>query len=167
MDSASEEHKFRCVGKITQKYHYSSDEHHYSLTKRRVHYTIVLTPICFYLFHHRSKVLTVKLDDERWRNGQIAASYEEKKLTLTVDVKSFLSEMKNAFSPPKSFDHGVLIFACNVKLPPEAIEKLCREPDEAASSMSSAPAPAPPPSSSSSTTPAADALPLPTSKPDT
>jgi hypothetical protein len=94
----------------------------------------------------------VKHDDERWRNGQIQAAYQEKLLTVTVDAKAFLADLKKTFGVPKSFDHGVIIFNCDIKLPPEVVEKIIKEPEEgAASTIDSSPSSSSPPTSSVST----------------
>jgi hypothetical protein len=51
---------------VTQKYHYSEDDHHYSLVRRKIHGTLAITSTDLYLFRHRSLILHVKLADERY-----------------------------------------------------------------------------------------------------
>lgn len=81
---------------VTQKYHYSDNEHHYSLRKRKLHGTIAITPTDLYLFRHRSLVLHVRLDDQRWMAKQIRASYEHNVLEFQVNnVSSVIFYIKN------------------------------------------------------------------------
>lgn len=133
---------------VTQKYHYSGNEHHYSLVKRKIHGTIVITPSDLYLFRHRSIALHVKLDDERWNDKKILATYDNDNHTLdfTVDIKAFKEEIKQSiFSPPPRFESGSLFLSCAVSLPHTIIDILCRHPPSSSSSLS--------PSYSSSTIP--------------
>lgn len=113
---------------VTQKYHYSGDEHHYSLVKRKIHGTIAITPTDLYLFRHRSIALHVKLDDERWRNDKkIMVTYENNTLTFTVDIKAFREEIKQSiFSPPSKYESGTLMLSCAVNLPNTIVDILCR-----------------------------------------
>lgn len=139
---------------VTQKYHYSADEHHYSLVKRRVHGTLVVTPTDLYVFRHRSVALHVRLDDQRWQNKKIVASYEDKKLCFQVDIKAFDQEIKKSiFTPPKKFENGTLFLECNVSLPHDIVDRICHERSEWDSPLhtpSGTPSPSYSPTSSSS-----------------
>jgi hypothetical protein len=113
---------------VTQKYHYSGNEHHYSLVKRKIHGSLVVTPTDLYLFRHRSVAMHVRLDDERWHSGKISATYEEgNTLNFSVDIKAFQKEIKHSiFSPPSRFESGTLILSCSVTLPSEVVDIICR-----------------------------------------
>eukprot|EP00026_Physarum_polycephalum_P017814 Phypoly_transcript_19162.p1 GENE.Phypoly_transcript_19162~~Phypoly_transcript_19162.p1 ORF type:complete len:173 (+),score=38.46 Phypoly_transcript_19162:116-634(+) len=133
---------------VTQKYHYSENDHHYSLVRRKVHGTLAITPTDLYLFRHRSLVLHVRLDDKRWLAKQIRATYENNTLEFSVDIKAFQQEIKQSiFSPPPKFEFGTLMLACVVALPPSIVDILCN------STGSPPPSPSPSPSPSFIPTP--------------
>jgi hypothetical protein len=131
---------------VTQKYHYSNNEHHYSLVKRKVHGTLAITPTDLYLFRHRSLVMHVSLTDKRWLEKQIRATYQENNLEFSVDIKAFQQEIKQSiFSPPAKFESGTLMLSCEVALPSSVVDILCNP--------SAPPSPVPSPSFTSSRPP--------------